>query len=488
MRNRVLFALTVALFVPVGAAEGQGAQVEGTAAGVQGKGSGAFMGPLRALQLASANSEAPPADGWFELSAASLLVETDVYDYEAYGVTVTQMTPHMERLAPSGNAQILGTEKRSRHMLTVFPTSEGSAQVQTSLPGDAIVPSNGTAIAVGWSEMYTRAPTSLATAGGLRWQGTGSLSVTGDFVVVLWDWDGTLVEADGTESAIQTGTFPEATMLGLPDEAQIVARKGEMRQAYVYVEQGTLAVQQDVASLPANVHTADGTLEMDGLLSLTGVLARFTAGGLAPVNARSMTLDGKTEILLEPVAADRIPFQAVPRGPTKLQADGVTLSTISPTPAASPPWALWGLGAMFLLVGLALAMRRIHQARQDRILSRAESLLDAEEFALAAAMARKVRNSSRLGEEAIVVEVESYLQAGDWQAADPLLNGPHWAARSEGVRLYLLARCLVLAGRIPAATEALRRSLSASPDLRAQILLDPGLQSLAPSRFGEGYA
>lgn len=260
----LLVALPAAAAGPVLELEASSARVAGT---------GAFDGPLRALRIQDNGYPERMGPPDFRLTAGSLEVQVDTID-----ATLAAMG-YPSRLLSSSytDAAVTGLEAHGNHRFFVFPLAEdrplratGSGSCFQLAPADQDLV-NGFPFV-----NRSRPALRVGTATALAWSdcdGDATATITGDFVVLLWEVDAYVTGREG-DQLVRTGHHAndaDPTAASYP----IVT---ELTEAFLYVTNGTLTLPR----LPP----------ADGYRMFIEGGATYTATGMASLEAAHGRLQG----------------------------------------------------------------------------------------------------------------------------------------------------------------------------------------------------
>jgi hypothetical protein len=273
---------------------------------------------------------APVEGSHFELNGSFVQVDSDYTDaFFENGITKAPVVPNLP-VAESpivhsshvefNDARITGTVSREGRFLMVFP-----------LPGTDMVVMAPCAKAVAAQRFEVRAPSIMAARDDLVGNTTQALEVTpcvesglglrGDFVVVLWEWDGSIQAAE-SQTEFWSGKRPLETVDARPflsqaQEVYLTVQDGEFRingspdrPPKLFVDSLDLSAPQ-VALTEGRIQSA---VPIEGLpaggqhIEVSGDLAvqlsrNANQVGLGVTGMRRISIDGQTSELTSTVAA-----------------------------------------------------------------------------------------------------------------------------------------------------------------------------------------
>lgn len=280
--------------------------------------------------------------------------------------------------------------------------------------------------------------------------------ITGNFTLVLWSWDGTVVDG-ATETRFWTGAHAtEANAFELGDY--------EYRQLYLHVTEGTLWLQpsQDQAldlyasSLDAIVQQAT----LHGGQSEGEVLGGMGAQSRIQVSRTAERLQGRV---------DEVPS---PHQQTVGLARG--------------DWSVGALGAALLLLPVGAVLVRSNKGLKH--LSLANDNLQLENHRAAARHADKAAKVRRLRARAGLVGAIACIRYGDFEGAEHFIGRMHASPRHDeaGCR-FLLAHVRIEQDRREEGEGLLEECLSINPSYLEEAAGSPVLGPfIDPSKWPRG--
>lgn len=375
-----------------------------TASQIDAAGAVALEAPLRAFTrfhlepetvLSSPVGQAP--DPLFELRATAARVETweaGPYTRGPRGFIAPPTTPTSQLFT---EVSVIGTTNRAEYRFDVFPTTDVPPLASVSSACVQLEPSSkdshDSVPRVGADS--PRFETRVADA--IQWSACGlsELTVTGSFVLVLWEWDAE-IRSDGQATELRSGrdrtsTAPE------PAASSIYPTVSHARQQYIYVEGGTLTVPRmddtthwaflDSPRLSTQgtlrFKDATGQLEQDGVVHPIRASSLNAEGGLGLHGIRSTGQDGNLHADL----AGRL---------DAADTDGQPMALSAAVAAQGGP-VLWllAVGAVGAVAAPALAvpLRRRHAARRrrtDAVLRRLDDAMCRLDFPAAERLSAKL--------------------------------------------------------------------------------------------------
>ncbi len=310
---------------------------------------------LALLKFLSGNGTLPAS---FHVQAESLRLELDQTAYSA--VVDSERVDYDYTTTPSNHAQaVIASDPagpKARWALESAPGREPPrVAVYSACVGVDPAP-YGVAISatvVNRGERPDRS-TSVADALRLRPCAETTLTITGDFLLSIWDWDFRLNADDGGR-VIETGVHPRSD--GLGDQAT---------EAYLYARNATLTTS--IASDPAAFFAKDATLDA-AAARLSNARGGLDLGGQGLTLAGDeLDLQGDLRLDLDGTDA-QTPYRVSIDGTTAhARSDGQPLTIQAPAAPVGTPLALfWLLGVAIVAAGFAVRVRPlVHDGRNAR--------------------------------------------------------------------------------------------------------------------------
>lgn len=325
------------LFVPQAIAAPAGLEV--TAMSATAAGDGRFEGVLDAMAIFDRAGIATAAS--FSMAAQQMRVETDHAD------PALRVGPASIAAEPSTTHEIFkdpvltSRGSQDQHLLEVLPSGGGTTfvlessctkihgQAPDSFESEAKVRPTRDAITHDTSQSLGVEICDLAT-----------LTLTGDFLLMLWGWNATVQHEDGT-AQMRTGRQESAV---LPTDSEV---SGSVAQAYVWATTATLKITGLDDSLR---HFLVEGMRGD----LMGVFSATNAGGtLHGSDTKGARWDIKGDLAMVFQSRDDAFHAAVGGELRDVRIDGRSVAL--PAPAPSAGWRLpWVLGGVAFLVAATL--------------------------------------------------------------------------------------------------------------------------------------
>lgn len=432
-------------------------------------------------------------DPAFALDAVQVRVvshEANVTANEARG-RLAPLPYHHE--ATYVDVQLSGVQTRGGYRTEVFPSASG-AHLSASL--DCLSgKTSGANTFESARKVDSQAPTFPTDVSGstqLSVCGTGTLTITGSFVLTLWQWDATLT-TQGMTTRLPSG-IDETDALPAPVAALGYPMVAKARQQYLYVDNGTLTLPMDASS--HLLYVDDASMDVDGKVSLDNATGQLAEGsGIADVQGRRVDLDGHVGLAALHSQGQGRMLQAAVTGDYSGQVDGQPLAfTAAPVHTVLPPWTLAAAGAV-LATPLLVPVRRFRRRRQSRGVARqCKALTDSTRFAEAIPLAERAldldpRNGMAHFELARALEQvgQGERAAGHRAIADEILRDgvdPElWVENA-----FQAAEAAAVAGQQDVALHWLRKALAAKPALAADATVLPEVAALLERLQGPGRA
>lgn len=307
-----------------------------------GPGSSGELNPLFfTLEQPLGGSATTPPD--FFLKAEKIHVEVDHATSITTGMA-GHMVPGNTTYGEYATSTIKGTQNRNNYRLMVIPEGSQGLHVQSmcatlSSPNEGKIQREGRA-----ANPSMRQPVRMDESDSLQWQNCGRshLTFTGNFTLVLWDWDAVVTDASGS-TEYTTGHFQHEATSDLPGDSDVI---GERREAWFFVTDGQLELDLErespsllYAGEGARVSTSSSILFQDawGEIQLDGYSQE--------VGGQDVQVQGILDVDLSRQATGNSMAVAVQGDVWRLAVDGAELATISPIPSANPWSWTWIAGA-----------------------------------------------------------------------------------------------------------------------------------------------
>ncbi len=451
------------------------------------RGSGAGAGPLTGLVWGDYGTpglvpETSTTNPGFRLDAERLRVEVDEErrDLSAANVQVTQ-----ERLVSNGtdytNATVASTPPRLGHMLAIMPNGRGAwPTIEFHADDAAARPSAPSPLAVPrFARSDHRSNRSLESDESLDMDLAGStvaLTVRGDFLVTLWEWDFSVASALNRElHEVRTGRDAPTVVTNPLGGSNLAEKDVRLSQAYLFVHNGTL----DLPAYPrpaGHLLMAAASLDVNGFVALAGVQGRVWDEGVAePLDAARFEMGGQIHLALG--TRDGRMSALVAGDITRAAADGARLALgARHAPEDGRAFDRWltgvlvaGLVAPTLGAGGTWARRRNVRAR----LRRAEQALTMGDPAAVVQRVARIHASAHRP-EATVLEVDALLRLGRVDEARAVMESTApWKGPMAAMHEYLLAAVAAHAGQADDAAVHLHACLSHAPEFVPSVRADP---------------
>jgi hypothetical protein len=363
MRSRMLApVLLAALLGPASAVEGAGstAVLHIEAATVRSEGLSLMAAEL--LVLLQESLDGPPTPPGFQLDAASVVVETTTRETSVHPPGASVGLDPKTSSREHRDVAFTGLRARPDDRFDVFALPRHPAPQLRAETGC----STWTVPAEGKVSREPRVPTQtdrnavMDVASGAEvadCDGSRTWTIEGDFLVLLWERDVEVRGRDGSRETLESGRLaPKATHGSGGGTDGLVSQDQEI---YLYVADGRLEIQLDAR---AKAWVAPGSsLEGSSALVFQGATVAVAGGELTADRVR---LEGDLGFTLQPTGRR---LAAAVTGVEDARADGqeIAPAALPPVePAASTPWAMWGLAAAGL-GAVALAALRVRRRHAD---------------------------------------------------------------------------------------------------------------------------
>jgi hypothetical protein len=304
------------------------------------------------------------------------------------------------------------------------------------------------------------------------------LTVRGDFVVTLWEWD-VDVTADGSQHHYPSGR-DSVEHVPFPLDVRGI-ESSHMRQTYITAHDGVL----DVLLRPQvfALHGTELGIATQGLMRIRDMSGSVPAASTHLENGR-LDMRGELSAVLQP-SQDGLLLASVRGHVDSLNADGQPLTV---TTARRDPTGVWVVAAAVVVATAAwlLVRRRLQLSRAMRSL---EAEMERGAYAEVAKRGSALVRTRRHGRDAVVMHAVALLRLGRYdEAAATLMAVRRWRGEDLGVKEYLLANVYAARGDRAAAREAIKRCLAVAPTMRLEILHNPRLAPLLAKNPTEGYS
>ncbi|HUR25731.1 MAG TPA: bacterial transcriptional activator domain-containing protein [Candidatus Thermoplasmatota archaeon] len=339
-------------------------------------------------------------------------------------------------------------------------------------------------------------PVRVDVANSVQWHGCGTsqMTVTGRFVVVLFEIDSILTTADETVELPSGDAQSSFSPLAPSGEAYVTHR----RQQYLYVDDGTITF--DVDSSPHFVFLDSPQVEPRGTVEFRGANGRLQATQTWEVHADNLVLAGSMQLATQ-TTGGRIESVLMGRVDSAM-ADGHPVTLTSTVAAAAGPGSslsrILGVGLVGVVVPVAVFAPRTVRAVRDR---RMEPELDEEDAADAFLQdvegvtasgpfgQPRTARQVRIGEDALrplryqlaLERARGCFQAEDYRASTRWTRRALRVAPGDFSAHLLLARCLDQLGHRQRATyhRWLAASVATRPGADLRLAAEIGLDGAA---------
>lgn len=365
--------------------------------------------------------------GALSMEAKAVRMETETLRTAQVGpagaiVTIPPTTTSTQHSASSWHAKDTG----SPQSLFIDPKEARTSTLQGH--GTALVPASD---CVQQPNFYTSPRQLLCPSVNQSVQVKATASqwvITGNFTLILWSWQGTVVEgANVTE--FWSGSRPTADTFGIGEY--------EYRQIFLDVTEGTLWLRP-----------AEGRFLELYSPGITAVVEQATIHGQAgTVHLSKYTTQNRME---------------VSRAPAGLQGSFDPIQAPAQAVVAMPDWPIGALGAALLLAPIGLTLVRSNQGL--RHLSLASDNLELENHRAAARHANKAARIRRLRSRAGLLGAVACIRYGDLAGAEHFIKRMHASIpHDEAGCRFLLAHVRIEQGRREEGQVLLEECLSINP-------------------------
>ncbi len=312
----------------------------------------ATSGPLGAFELASGGNVpvgAPSnaqASSPFSLRADALHLVVDEADIVVHGIIASQPQGRHHSENDYHAASVTGIVNRPGYWFVVQPMPGHAPPVWTdSITCNVARPTNAQSLTYS-SQLGVHATLTADVQAAVHMQpcAPANATITGDFVLALWQWDVQLDSLEGRVS-IPTGMQPLAGPSADPGATRD-------QEAFLEVTHGALTVPSELGDI-AFVYVQQPEMVVQGRLDLHNPVGTLVRDGVAgPVGGLTLHLEGSLKLRAGP-AQSGIPVAV--SGQTAGPTSPATMAT-SPGPAG---W-LWLdlLGAALVAIAIAALLRR----------------------------------------------------------------------------------------------------------------------------------
>lgn len=328
------------------------------AASARTEGVSLLSGELLALLQESEGAPLPPAQ--FRLTAASVVVETTTRDPTVHAGGVDAGIDPATKSREVREATLTGLRVRPDNRLDVFALPRHAAprlQAPTGCSDWSAAGPDDDVVRKPRIPTHADRTVSARVAEGAHvadCDGSQAWTVTGDFVVLLWQRDVEVRSAEGREELHSGRLAPHSSVTGAPagqagPEDSVASRDQEV---YLYVANGTLDLRMDAGS-KAWVRAGASAAAVPSLL-LQEVTLRF--GAQAPVQAAALRLEGQVDVTFR--TADGLLDMSIAGAFSPVQPGEDPQRNVLGAPAApaTSPWVLGTLGMLGLLGAAALGL------------------------------------------------------------------------------------------------------------------------------------
>lgn len=317
---------------------------------LQALGESGTLGPLTVLLQENALPEHGPADPRFRLEADRLRVEADHTDLNLNLLVTEYFHDVKTSVEDHADAVVEGTVNRDGHRFSVWPVTASPPTVHASEPGCATL-SPSTQAEVNRTALVRAStrPASVAHVGSSTlWSGCdeGSVTVTGDFLLRLWEWDAELT-ADGETRTLPSG---EHGVDGQPRDDEGTDRfAGEATEQYLYAHNATLTIPRLAGHYEVYLGDAEVTATALRLRQATG-----TIKGTDTHRAQSQDVYLQGDLVVHARNTGGMLATTFQGGLDQAHLDGVA-ATLTPGGGGPPEgtWPLLATLAVLTVVGLA---------------------------------------------------------------------------------------------------------------------------------------
>lgn len=436
----------------------------------------------------------------FELDASAMTVIME-HNYATYPELQASSENASAEVIYTGPGSIVTEEIRKGHYTTVIAINS-SASI-TSSDGE-IIKKSGEKMTREDGYTKERQKETFYVGPQFRIQNLyGKIAVTGTFDFTMYEWDGTIVGSNGTQS-FWTGERHHALgpMQQVPEEVPLgevrnVGGQVEWQTAFVYVENGTLEVGVSTEKDGNYIYMGDSKGTLFGNIRIT------KSSNDNPGN-KITNLDGEYLAKVWVPTADHLSLSVspyVPGGdqdrPTEAPTPGGSTdrpgqASLAPASTSAPALPDAGLPALTsLLVVPTLLVTAVAVVRPVRRMRRLEDAFDLGLHAYVLRHAPPLLRSRRFGVEASMMYTVALLDERGPDAAEAHLRGVRPARRPAGAMYeYLMARIRAAQTRFDEARIHVHACLAEEQAFLIEVRQQPSLRFLArpAGDVGEGYA
>lgn len=475
--------LVCLLATPVAfAAEGAPSLADLSAAEIASTGSTSLSGELRAFQ--QENSPLEFSGAWFTLTAGAMLLSID----GAWSnLTVPPVAPTYETGTQNheyGASTVVGIGgARLLHGFYVLPVPPAAAPtVEVASHGGAMEAAAPGTVNVDRDVPSERVPPVQSVTGSVRWMdalGESTVTVRGDFLLALFDWDFTVESAGGTDT-YRTGETQEPIDPTCEIQCTGVSpfAKWATQAAFAYVTGGELSF-----GWPEPGHSElflDGVTIAADSVSLDHARLDLSAPGTDPIQVGEMRLTGDLQLenlhgaagtvagalagTVESAFADGKPF-------------GGFAAAITPAGTLGSVWLPWvGLGVLLTsAAGAEYARRKRFGLRMHRM----ERFLDAGEYRRVLDGINPLLTNPLYARDASVMKTLALLQLQRLDDAERFLDALEpWQGPEAATQEYLRAYLHALKSDGSKAIAHLQKCLAIAPDYEEEIRANPAFHSI----------
>ncbi|MGB1586663.1 MAG: hypothetical protein ACPHID_06425 [Thermoplasmatota archaeon] len=300
-------------------------------------------GPLVALlQEADALSEAMPHFG-FELEADMVRAEIDETSLSLQGPPAAPQLEPSTSITFVSDAQAVGTAVRDDYRMNIFSSNpENPARlVGRATCGQAQASSSDAVTRAPKANVVDRPATVRPSSDSILWDGCGeraSITIQGDFVLSLWEWDARLQDGQQTH-AVRTGWQPHSELPAQPDQTEAIV--GQEVEAFLFVTNGTLTLPG--LNGPYQLYTGPNSTLTAAGLEIQGATGELRVDG-APqeLDQSAVKVHGQSHVILAGQGVDQPLAARLTSEATGINVDGAVMAvSTAPDNGAGFPWVPW---------------------------------------------------------------------------------------------------------------------------------------------------